>query len=86
MVCRIPTDAQTLREPAPLAGVAGIHHAASVARTADAQDNEVLAKIVAHNLCVLVQSFDELGIEARFGDEPERPNRQPSALTTGLSR
>lgn len=32
-------------------------------KTPEAQDNEVLAKFVAHNLCVLVQSFYELGIE-----------------------
>lgn len=31
-----------------------------------AQVNEILCKIVAHNLCVLVQSFYELGIEATF--------------------
>ncbi len=35
-----------------------------LARTPSAQDNEVLAKVVAHNLCVLIQSFYELGIEA----------------------
>ena len=33
-------------------------------KTETAQDNEVLAKFVAHNLCVLVQSFHELGIES----------------------
>jgi transposase len=32
----------------------------------EAQRNEVLAKVVAHNLCVLVQAFYELGIEADF--------------------
>jgi transposase len=36
------------------------------ARTAEGQDNEVLAKFVAHNLCVLIQAFYELGIEADF--------------------
>jgi transposase len=35
-------------------------------KTPEAQDNEVLAKIVAHNLCVLIQAFYELGIEADF--------------------
>jgi transposase len=32
-------------------------------KSPEAQDNEILAKFVAHNLCVLVQSFYELGIE-----------------------
>jgi transposase len=35
-----------------------------LAKTPSAQNNEVLAKVVAHNLCVLIQSFYELGIEA----------------------
>ena len=32
-----------------------------------AQVNEVLCKILAHNLTVLIQSWYELGIEAQFG-------------------
>jgi hypothetical protein len=35
-------------------------------KTETAQVNEVLCKILAHNLCVLVQSIYELGIEAKF--------------------
>ncbi|MDQ1446572.1 MAG: hypothetical protein QOI20_3036 [Acidimicrobiaceae bacterium] len=35
-------------------------------RSDQAQVNEVLCKVVAHNLCVLIQSFYELGIEADF--------------------
>jgi len=35
-------------------------------KTAVAQVNEVLCKVLAHNLCVLVQSIYELGIEATF--------------------
>jgi transposase len=35
-------------------------------KTHEAQANEVLAKVVAHNLCVLVQSFYELGIVVDF--------------------
>lgn len=31
-----------------------------------AQRNEVLCKVLAHNLCVLVQAFYELGVEPRF--------------------
>ena len=34
-----------------------------------AQVNEVLCKILAHNLCCVVQSMYELGIEPTFGDE-----------------
>jgi len=37
-----------------------------LAKTAEAQTNEVLAKFVAHNLCVLIQAFYELGIESTF--------------------
>jgi transposase len=33
-----------------------------------AQRNEVLCKVLAHNLCVLVQAFFELGVEPRFWD------------------
>ena len=42
-------------------------------KTAVAQVNEVLCKVVAHNVCVLIQSFYELGIESTFGatGEPE---------------
>jgi len=35
-------------------------------KTDVAQVNEVLCKILCHNLCVLVQSIYELGIEAKF--------------------
>jgi transposase len=37
-----------------------------------AQCNEVLAKVIAHNLCVLIQSFYELGIDPTFGDAPSK--------------
>lgn len=33
-------------------------------KTERAQDNEVLCKVLAHNLCVLVHAFHELGIDA----------------------
>jgi transposase len=36
-------------------------------KTATAQVNEVLCKILAHNLCCVVQSMYELGIDADFG-------------------
>ncbi len=35
-------------------------------KTETAQVNEVLCKILCHNLCVIVQSIYELGIEAKF--------------------
>lgn len=34
-----------------------------------AQINEALCKVLCHNLCVLIQSFHDLGIEASFGSE-----------------
>lgn len=37
------------------------------AKTPVAQVNEVLCKILCHNICVLIQSWYELGIEAVFG-------------------
>ncbi len=40
-----------------------------------AQINEALCKVLAHNLCCLIQSIYELGIEPAFGsDEPETCN------------
>jgi hypothetical protein len=35
-------------------------------KTATAQMNEALAKVLCHNLCVLVQSMYELGIDPAF--------------------
>jgi hypothetical protein len=34
-----------------------------------AQVNEVLVKVLCHNICVLIQSMYELGIELTFGTE-----------------
>ena len=36
-------------------------------KTGTAQRNELLCKILAHNLCCVIQSIYELGIEADFG-------------------
>lgn len=36
-------------------------------KTATAQVNEVLCKVLAHNLCCVIQSIYELGIGATFG-------------------
>jgi transposase len=38
-------------------------------RTLTAQINEALCKVLCHNLCVVIQSVHELGIEAAFGTE-----------------
>ena len=38
-------------------------------KTPMAQVNEVLVKILCHNICVLIQSVYELGIEPIFGSE-----------------
>ena len=35
-------------------------------KTETAQVNEVLCKVLCHNICVLIQSFYELGVEAEF--------------------
>ena len=38
-------------------------------KTQTAQINEALCKVLAHNLCVLIQSIYELGIEPTFWEE-----------------
>ena len=38
-------------------------------KSIEAQINEVLCKILAHNICVLIQSLYELGIESIFCTE-----------------
>jgi hypothetical protein len=40
-------------------------------KTRPAQVNELLLKMLAHNLCVIVQSIFELGIEPEFWQESE---------------
>ena len=40
-------------------------------KTDDAMVNEALAKILCHNICCLIQSIFELGIEAKFWGEAE---------------
>lgn len=39
-----------------------------LSKTDVAQTNEVMAKVIAHNLCVLIQSFHELGVQPSFGN------------------
>lgn len=38
-------------------------------KTKTAQVNEVLCKVLAHNLCCLVQSMYEFGVDVEFGAE-----------------
>lgn len=45
--------------------------AAVKSKTPTAQVNEVLCKVLAHNICVLIQSFYELGIESTFAPATE---------------
>ena len=52
--------------------------AAVRSKTPTAQMNEVLCKVICHNLCVLVKSIHELGIEATFW--AESPVAQQKAL------
>ena len=52
---------------ATVAMIKGKMGASVKSKTPAAQVNEVLCKILCHNLCVLIQSFYELGIESSFG-------------------
>ncbi|HEX7317736.1 MAG TPA: hypothetical protein VF297_27790 [Pyrinomonadaceae bacterium] len=38
-------------------------------KTETAQKNELLCKILCHNICVVIQSMYELGITVNFGAE-----------------
>ena len=57
------------------------------AKTNVAQVNEVLAKVLCHNICVLIQAFFELGIESHFapvavaGRPDGMPGVAPSLVT-----
>ena len=48
-------------------------------KTPVAMKNEVLAKLVCHNICCLIQSQCELGIEPTFWDDGPRED-SPAAL------
>ena len=50
-------------------------------KTPVAQRNEVLCKVLAHNLCVLVQAFYELGVEPRFWDNGKTALGEPYVPT-----
>ena len=53
-------------------------------KTDTAMRNEALAKVLCHNICCLIQSMHEFGIDAKFWDEPmkitprELPPSRPS--------
>jgi transposase len=47
-------------------------------KTLTAQTNEVLCKIIAHNLCVLVQAIFEFGIEPTFWNNSTAPQSRAS--------
>ena len=42
-------------------------------KTPTAQINELLCKVLAHNICVLIQSVYELGIEPTFWESDRTP-------------
>ena len=44
--------------------------ASAKSKSGTAQVNQVLCKVLCHNICVLIQSFYELGIEADFAGLP----------------
>lgn len=50
-------------------------------KTPVAQRNEVLCKVLAHNLCVLVQTFFEHGVDPRFWDHGTAALAQPYVPT-----
>jgi hypothetical protein len=49
-------------------------------KTDTAMVNEALAKVLCHNLCCLVQSHYELGINATFWGEEVAETSEPGAL------
>lgn len=46
-----------------------------------AQVNETICKVLAHNICVLIASFYELGIESHFCTESQSAAQKLSALS-----
>jgi transposase len=54
------------------------------AKTPVAQVNEVLCKILCHNICVLIQSVVELGIETTFWNIETKEPITPKALLTTI--
>jgi Transposase DDE domain len=55
-------------------------------KTMTAQINEALCKVLCHNLCVVIQSVRELGIEATFGaDLPQQSMDSPTPTPLSVS-
>ena len=50
------------------------------AKTPIAQVNEVLCKVLCHNICVLIQSIYELGLEPTFWTNEAKEPVTPKAL------
>jgi hypothetical protein len=50
------------------------------AKTSIAQVNEVLCKVLCHNICVLIQSIYELGIEPNFWTSDTKEPFVPKVL------
>lgn len=50
-------------------------------RTDAAMKNEALAKLLCHNICCLIHSMFELGIEAKFWDEADLAEKEVKAKT-----
>jgi len=55
------------------------------AKTPTAQVNEVLCKVLCHNICVLIQSIYELGLEPTFWTAEEIPPKRIDALISPLA-
>ena len=53
-------------------------------RTDAGMINEVLCKILCHNICCLIHSVFELGIEAKFWDEAVEMEPEPEAVAVGV--
>jgi hypothetical protein len=52
-------------------------------RTDAGMRNESLSKILCNNICCLIHSIFELGIEARFWDEAELVEPEPELVAVG---
>jgi transposase len=53
-------------------------------KTDEGMTNEVLCKILCHNICCLIHSIFELGIEAKFWDEAVEAVAEPEPVTIGV--
>jgi transposase len=52
-------------------------------KTGRAMRNEVLCKILSHNICCLIESMEEFGIPVDFGTSPTVPMAQPQLARLG---